>query len=146
MPHAGLRDCAEEAKGRELPPMSQRRRAGISAAGIPARVVRGVAITLRETKGEYVEDLGHAWAEIYLPVYGWQVVDPTYGITRKDEFFCFANRSHIAEEYGVVKAKEFGSLEKGWALQIRRRNRSDPFPIKVKQRIVVKRREALSSQ
>ncbi|MDD5584883.1 MAG: transglutaminase-like domain-containing protein [Candidatus Omnitrophica bacterium] len=109
------------------------------AAGVPARVVRGVAFASDKPRLKYIEKIGHAWAEIYLPVYGWVPVDPTFGLARKDTFFCFDNTSHIAEEYGLASVKEFGSVEKGWALQIRMQQKSMRFPLNVEEEIVIER-------
>ncbi|MDP2922235.1 MAG: transglutaminase domain-containing protein [Candidatus Omnitrophota bacterium] len=109
------------------------------AAGIPARVARGIAFMPQEDTKKYFEEIGHAWAEIYLPKYGWQIVDPTFGISEKDAFFCFNNISHVAEEYGLANAKEFGSLEKGWALQIRSQTKLTRFPLAISEAIEIER-------
>ncbi len=94
------------------------------SSGVPARVVRGVAFDLRKDENHAVEDLGHAWVEIYLPSYGWLPVDPTFGLTEKDKFFCFNYKSHIPQQYGLSETKEFGSLEKGWQIQYSVRSES----------------------
>ena len=43
--------------------------------GIPARVITGFDIPF--TDEENLLELGHAWAEVYFPQYGWVVFDPT---------------------------------------------------------------------
>ncbi|MEI8349800.1 MAG: transglutaminase-like domain-containing protein [Candidatus Omnitrophota bacterium] len=107
------------------------------SAGIPSRVVRGVAFQPQEGVNTYVVKIGHAWAEIYLPTYGWQKVDPTSGIAEKDRFFCFNEISHIAEEYGLMSAREFGSLEKGWSLQLRTKSQVARIPLQVAEEIEI---------
>ena len=89
------------------------------SSGVPARVVRGLAFDLKENENRYVENLGHAWVEIFLPIYGWVPVDPTFGLSKKNEFFCFNYKAHIPQEYGLSEVEGFGSLEKGWTLQYR---------------------------
>lgn|GEM_PF-4698731 len=48
------------------------------AAGIPARTVNGINF-FEELLGEKfaIESMSHAWAEFYLPGYGWITVDPS---------------------------------------------------------------------
>jgi transglutaminase-like putative cysteine protease len=99
--------------------------------GVPARVVRGLAFDIKEDESRYVEDLGHAWVEIFLPIYGWVPVDPTFGLSRKDEYFCFNYKGHIPQEYGLSEVKEFGSLEKGWHLQFRSQTEPVRPPVEV---------------
>ncbi|MFA5008810.1 MAG: transglutaminase-like domain-containing protein [Candidatus Omnitrophota bacterium] len=102
------------------------------SSGLPARVVRGFAFDFSEDKDCYVENYGHAWAEFYLPDYGWVAVDPTYGLLKKDKFFCFTYSSHIPQEYGLSEVKDFGSLEKGWHLQFRSQTKPTRPPVEVK--------------
>jgi transglutaminase-like putative cysteine protease len=109
------------------------------ASNVPARIVRGVAFDPQEHAAKLTVKYGHAWAEIYLPNYGWLTVDPTFGIAKKDAFYCFNNTSHIGEEYGLASAQEFGSLEKGWALQIRAQDRPVRFPVDVDMVIEIER-------
>jgi hypothetical protein len=111
----------------------------VRAAGIPARVIRGITFEPKGKKGRSVDNYGHAWAEIYLPPYGWLTVDPTYGISKKNSFFCFDNTTHIAEEYGLISIGDFGSFEKGWALQIRTQNQQGRFPLGVDMLIEIER-------
>ncbi|MFA5271475.1 MAG: transglutaminase domain-containing protein [Candidatus Omnitrophota bacterium] len=101
------------------------------SSGVPARVVRGLAFDLKENENRYVENLGHAWAEIFLPIYGWVPVDPTFGLSSKDKYFCFNYKGHIPQEYGLSEVKEFGSLEKGWHLQFRSQTKPARPPVEV---------------
>lgn len=50
------------------------------AVGVPARLVRGYRFDPAKIGGQplVLDDLGHAWAEIQLPLIGWITVDPTY--------------------------------------------------------------------
>lgn len=102
------------------------------SSGVPARVVRGFAFDFSENKGPYIENYGHAWAEFYLPNYGWIPADPTFGLLKKDTFFCFTYDYHIAQEYGLSRVEEFGSLEKGWHLQFRSETKPTSSPVDVK--------------
>jgi len=54
--------------------------------GIPARYVSGYICTHRNTtmRGEGAT---HAWAEAYIPDYGWMGIDPTNN--------CIANETHV---------------------------------------------------
>jgi hypothetical protein len=45
------------------------------AAGIPARVVHGINSAALDTERN-LEDWSHAWAEFWLPEYGWIAADP----------------------------------------------------------------------
>lgn len=101
------------------------------SSGVPARVVRGIAFDLKEGQNRCIENCGHAWAEIFLPIYGWVPVDPTFGISSKKEYFCFVYKTHIPQEYGLSEIKDFGSLEKGWHLQWRPQSQNEGFPITV---------------
>jgi len=52
------------------------------AAGIPARVVHGInSVMLDEERN--LEDWSHAWAEFYVPNYGWIPADPTGNVFGK---------------------------------------------------------------
>jgi hypothetical protein len=101
------------------------------ANGIPSRVVRGLAFDFKPNVNFYVENYGHAWAEVYLPVYGWVPIDPTFGISQRESFFCFNYKSHIPQEYGLSEVEDIGSLEKGWTIQVRSQTKITQFPIKV---------------
>lgn len=107
------------------------------ASGVPSCIVCGLTFHPQQGNMKSVDNFGHAWAEIYLPTYGWLAVDPTYGISHKDNFFCFNNTDHLTEEYGFANVREFGSLEKGWALQIRTQERMGRYPIETRMEIEI---------
>jgi transglutaminase-like putative cysteine protease len=52
---------------------------------IPARYVSGYICTMRD--GMRGEGATHAWAEAYIPDYGWLGIDPTNN--------CIANETHV---------------------------------------------------
>lgn len=52
--------------------------ASCRAKRIPARVVTGVIC-------DYGDNLWHAWAEVYLNMYGWVRIDPTFGDNRHSQ-------------------------------------------------------------
>jgi hypothetical protein len=99
------------------------------ACGIPTRQVDGLVFfpNVSPTKG--VEKIGHAWAEIYLPVYGWLPVDPTFGISQKEEYYCFKYNKHIREFFGQVISRNPGSLYSGSSIQVRTYNPSGGVPV-----------------
>ncbi len=71
--------------------------------GIPARQVIGIVKVVAEgpLKG-YI--MGHAWAEVYIPPFGWIVADPTLGQ--------FGTISELAQEYLyiVTATVEYGAV------------------------------------
>ena len=61
--------------------MSQLFVAMCRSIGIPSRVVYGYALDVQGSLNEAYDILnipGHAWAEFYIPDYGWVFVDPTF--------------------------------------------------------------------
>ncbi len=96
--------------------------------GVPARQVVGVVYQPDPGEKTSVMDAGHAWAEVYLPVYGWVPADATFGLSRKEEYFMFSYDIHLRECYGKVVSEEAGSLYRGSSLEVRtpRAYKSDP--------------------
>jgi transglutaminase-like putative cysteine protease/predicted glutamine amidotransferase len=60
--------------------------------GVPARYRMGYIFTNADYKNQIQSDASHAWAECYLPQYGWCGFDPTNG--------CLANFDHIRVSSG----------------------------------------------
>jgi len=99
------------------------------ASGIPTRQVDGLVFFPNVSPTKSVEKVGHAWAEIYLPVYGWLPVDPTFGISQKEEYYCFKYNNHIREFYGQVISRNPGSLYSGSSIQVRTYNPGGGVPV-----------------
>ncbi|MCX6784145.1 MAG: transglutaminase-like domain-containing protein [candidate division WWE3 bacterium] len=62
--------------------------------GIPARELEGYAATNQDNR-PILNDVLHAWAEYYDPVFGWVAVDPTWGNTAKTDFFTHLDANHL---------------------------------------------------
>ena len=99
------------------------------ACGLPAREVIGVVFTPDASGKRCVTDAGHAWVEICLPEYGWLTVDPTFGIADKDNYYCFANTTHIREVYGQLISRNPGSLYRGSSVEVRTRSHASRVPL-----------------
>ncbi len=99
------------------------------ACGIPARQVDGLVFFPNVSPTKSVEKVGHAWVEVYLPVYGWLPVDPTFGIAHKEEYYCFKYDNHIREFYGQVISRNPGSLYSGSSIQVRTYSRGSGVPV-----------------
>lgn len=53
--------------------------------GIPARIATGFAGGYPSENATYIFPMfGHAWAEVYIPPYGWIPVDPTGNVTERE--------------------------------------------------------------
>jgi hypothetical protein len=87
------------------------------ASGLPAREVVGVVFCPTVSEKKSIADSSHAWAEIYLPGYGWLPVDATFGISQKDKYYCFNNTTHIKEVYGQLVSRNPGSLYRGSSIE-----------------------------
>lgn len=105
--------------------------------GIPARQVDGTVFQPNVALDKSVSQAGHAWAEIYLPVYGWQPVDATFGLNEKEKFFCFLYDIHLRECYGQLTSSEPGSLYRGSHIEMRTRTKSEGVPIRREAEITV---------
>jgi transglutaminase-like putative cysteine protease len=101
------------------------------ASGIPARQVDGVVFMPDVPATKSVDKVGHAWVEIYLPVYGWLPVDPTFGIGRRGNFYCFNYTIHIPESYGQVVSRRPGSLYKGSYVEFRSYTQTNGVPVDI---------------
>ena len=113
------------------------------ASGIPTRQVCGLVFTPNVSPTKSVEKIGHAWVEIYLPVYGWVPVDPTFGISRRDKYYCFNYKAHIREFYGQVISRNPGSLYSGSSIQVRSYSQISGVPVNKEAKIEI---ELLSSR
>ncbi len=109
------------------------------AAGIPARQVDGVVFMPQGDSSVSLQKCGHAWTEIYLPLYGWTPVDPTFGITQKEKYFCFSYQNHIREFYGQLLSKTLGSLYRGSSIEIRSRQHFTVYPVERDAEIEIER-------
>lgn len=80
------------------------------ARGIPARYVGGLYLVPEERWED--QDSTHAWAEIYIPPYGWIPVDPTQGHLSEDRRYrCFAQRRPLY--FSIWKGMRDGYTVKG---------------------------------
>lgn len=70
------------------------------ASGIPANVVEGYIY-----HGDGLQDYGHAWADVYIPEYGWLQVDPTW------ELFGILEGRHISE---LVNSNSSDVMQTQW--------------------------------
>lgn len=68
----------------------------LRAAGIPSRIVTGIPVYSILISREKEIDMGHAWAEIKLPEYGWIPID----VTSEDRFMFRDYSLNIATEKG----------------------------------------------
>ncbi|MBI3991312.1 MAG: transglutaminase domain-containing protein [Candidatus Omnitrophica bacterium] len=98
-------------------------------SGIPARQVDGVVFFPNVSETKCLEKQGHAWVEIYLPVYGWIPVDPTFGISERENYFCFEYDKHIKEFYGQIYSRSSGSLYRGSSIEARAETKMNVAPV-----------------
>lgn len=63
--------------------------------GIPAREVNGYAFTDADENLPTVNDVLHAWVQIYLPEKGWVQIDPTWGSTADLDYFQHFDTNHV---------------------------------------------------
>ncbi len=98
-------------------------------SGIPAREVDGIVFMPNVSRNKCVTDVGHAWVEIYLPRYGWVPVDPTFGISKGKNYYCFRYEHHIREYYGQTNSKDFGTLFRGASIEVTAREKIASTPI-----------------
>ncbi|OFI01330.1 protein-glutamine gamma-glutamyltransferase [Clostridium acetireducens DSM 10703] len=89
------------------------------SVGVPARIVSGYGLEPLQINNKNINlDYNrHAWAEFYLPEYGWIVVEPTYQLYNKGKIIpnynCFANLSssgHIIAGYNASGPLVEGSI------------------------------------
>lgn len=107
------------------------------ASGIPARQVDGVVFFPNVSETKCIEKQGHAWTEIYLPIYGWIPVDPTFGISEKENYFCFEYDKHIKEFYGQIYSRSSGSLYRGSSIEARTETKMSSAPVAKEARIEI---------
>jgi len=107
------------------------------ASGLPAREVAGVVFTPNVSEKKCIADAGHAWAEIYLPGYGWLPVDATFGITEIEKYYCFSNTTHIKEVYGQMVSRNPGSLYRGSSIEGRTYSNVGNIPFENKAKIEI---------
>ena len=86
-------------------------------SGIPARQVNGMVFSPDVSRNKSKRKYEHAWAEIYFPKYGWLPVDPTTGVTSREDYYCFNYKIHIRESYGPVIQRSRSSLYKGMYME-----------------------------
>ncbi len=99
------------------------------ASGIPARRVNGMVFSPDVNSNKSIKKFEHAWAEVYFPKYGWLPVDPTTGVTSREDYYCFNYKIHIRENYGPVNQRNPGSLYKGMYIETTTRENVDRAPI-----------------
>lgn len=63
--------------------------------GIPAREVNGFAFNGEENELPTINDVLHAWVQIYLPEHGWVNIDPTWGSTSGQNYFDRFDTKHV---------------------------------------------------
>lgn len=63
--------------------------------GIPAREVNGFAFAGEEDELPTINDVLHAWVQIYLPEHGWVNIDPTWGSTSGQNYFDRFDTKHV---------------------------------------------------
>lgn len=99
------------------------------ASGIPARQVNGMVFSPDVSANKSIKKYEHAWAEIYLPKYGWLPVDPTTGVTSREDYYCFNYKIHIRESYGPVVQRKQGSMYKGMYIEVTTYTKLEFIPI-----------------
>lgn len=62
--------------------------------GVPAREVNGFAFT-GEDELPTINDVLHAWVQVYLPEHGWVNIDPTWGSTSGQNYFDRFDTRHV---------------------------------------------------
>lgn len=100
------------------------------ASGIPARQVNGMVFSPDVSANKSVKKYEHAWVEIYFPKYGWLPVDPTSGVTSRQDYYCFNYKIHIRESYGPVVQRTPGSLYKGMFIEVMTYTKTASIPLK----------------
>ena len=101
------------------------------ASGIPARQVTGLIFLPESSKTNYVGPINkaaHVWVEIYLPVYGWLPVDPTFR-NPKENYYCFNYKIHIKEAYGEAVADSGGLLYSKNFIEVKSYEDFDKVPV-----------------
>ncbi len=98
-------------------------------SGIPARQVNGMVFSPDVSANKSIKKYEHAWVEIYLPKYGWLPVDPTSGVTSREDYYCFNYKIHIRESYGPVIQRTAGSLYKGMSIEVRTYTQTASIPL-----------------
>ena len=109
------------------------------SVGIPSRLVDGVAFQMKPGESKITVDIGHAWAEIFLPGYGWVAVDPTFGLVYPENYFCFPYREHICEQFGQLESRDEGSLYENSRIEVEASQKFDHVPIDRKSWIEIER-------
>ncbi len=65
------------------------------AMGIPAREVNGYAFTETQDTLPTINDVLHAWVQVYLDGKGWIQIDPTWGSTAQLDYFSHFDTNHV---------------------------------------------------